>query len=115
DLEPKVRDAEVQAVRRQRFEQEFDALSRIFKNSRNPEARLAALYALAQLEAPEALDLLLETLEHGTPDEAHTATEALAQGTNSAFFEQARKSLPHASPRLRTALDHLMSLRGARH
>ena len=113
DSDTEVREAAVQAVRRQRFEQAFEPLARIFKSSGNTAARLAALHALAQLETPEAHELLLETLEHGTPSEAGAAADGLVQAHNTAFFEHARKALPNASPRLRTAIQRIMSLRKA--
>jgi HEAT repeat protein len=107
DRNPEVREAAVQEVRRQRFEHAFDPLARIYRDSDYEAARLAALEAMAHLDSVEAHETLLGALDHGTEREASAALKALKRTRSLRFLETARASLPHASARLKDAIQQL--------
>jgi hypothetical protein len=100
------------ALERLRFDHAFDPLSRIYRTAPRPEARLAALRAIARIDVVEAAELLLGALEHGGPGEREAAVAALKVARGARFVELARAALPQASEQLKRSLSEILRSRG---
>jgi tetratricopeptide (TPR) repeat protein len=100
------------ALERLRFDHAFDPLARIYRTAPRPEARLAALKAIARIDVVEAAELLLGALEHGGPGERETAIAALKLARGGRFVETARAALPQASEQLKRSLAEILRSRG---
>lgn len=114
-LEPAVEDPAkavareaVAAIEHQRFDHAFDPLVRLFRSSGNPAARLAALGCLAELEVPEAAQIVLESLEHGSDDERAVVTRALRQGVSRELRRATRVAWTEGSPQLKALLEQAL-------
>ncbi|MCS6901104.1 MAG: HEAT repeat domain-containing protein, partial [Myxococcales bacterium] len=60
-----------------RFPHAIEPLSRLYREAKHPEARKAAIRALADIEHIEAAEVLLGILSFGTADDRNAAVEAL--------------------------------------
>ncbi len=112
DPDSKVQAEAVRALERLRFEHACDPLSRIYRTSSRPEARIAALRALARIDVDEAAELLLGALDHGGPGEREEAVRALSTARGTRFFDAAREAYPQGSERLREGVKRVFSARG---
>jgi hypothetical protein len=112
DPEPAVVQEATAALERLRFDHAFDPLARIYRTAPRPEARLAALKAIARIDVVEAAELLLGALEHGGPGERETTVAALKLARGSRFVELARAALPQASEPLKRSLAEILRSRG---
>jgi len=90
----------------------FDPLARMYRESLVPEARHAALRALARLELLEASELVLGVLAYGTAADKQIAKEALKQGRARVFLEAARSVLADASSPAHGAVREIVAARG---
>jgi hypothetical protein len=73
-----------------RFPHAIEPLSRLYREGRHPEARKAAIRALADIEHVEAAENLLSILSFGTQEDRSTAVDALKASRKKAFFQAAR-------------------------
>jgi hypothetical protein len=102
----------IAAIERLKFDHAFDPLARIHRSAQNSQARLAALKAIARIDAVEAAELVLGVLEHGSPEEKDVAYEGLRSARGTRFMEAARAAYAHASPRLKSALADVLRAKG---
>ena len=94
------------------FPHAFDPLSRIVRESARPQARAAALRALAKVDTPEAAEFLLGILEHGAPQDRAATLEGLKRSRAARFVEVARAAMATATPEVQGALRDILRTRG---
>lgn len=104
----------VSALDRLRFDHALEPLARIYRTTRNKNARVAALRTIARLDVQEAAELVLGVLDHGGESERKAAISVLTQSRGQRFVETARAAHADASPRLQEAIDEVFSKRGLR-
>jgi hypothetical protein len=112
DADSAVVDHATRAVEALCFPHAVDPLSRILRESPQPAVRAAALRALARIDTPEAAELVLGVLEHGTPADRVAALAAIKDTRGSKLLELARGALPSMSGALRTSLRDVLATRG---
>lgn len=93
DPDPAVVSQAVKAVGAFQLEHAFDPLARLVRESTNPDARAAALGALARIDTIEAAELLLGVLEHGSRAERAVAAAALKETSGAKFRQLTRQVL----------------------
>jgi HEAT repeats len=93
DADPAVVAQAVRAVGAFQLEHAFDPLARLVRESANPDARAAALKALARIDTVESAELLLGVLEHGSMAERDVAAAALRETPGVKFRQLARQLL----------------------
>jgi tetratricopeptide (TPR) repeat protein len=112
DPDPAVVDHATRAVEALSFAHAVDPLSHILRESPQPPVRAAALRALARVDTPEAAQLVLGVLEHGTPADRIAALAAIKDTRGPKLLELARGALPSMSGSLRTTLRDILATRG---
>lgn len=112
DPVPTVSREAARAIENVRVAVAFDPLARVYRESRVPEARHAALRALARLELLEASELVIGVLAYGTSADKQVAKDALKQGRARVFLEAARGVLADASSPAHAAVREIVAARG---
>ncbi len=84
DSDPIVVAEAIRGVASLDFEQAFDPLARLVRESPDPNVRAAALGSLARIETTEAADFLRGVLEHGFPTDRRVVADALRRHPRSA-------------------------------
>ena len=115
DSDPRVVAQAVKAVGAFQLEHAFDPLARLVRESNNPDARAAALGALAHIDTIESAELLLGVLEHGSSAERAAAAAALRETPATKFRGLTRQILAGGSakePRLQGILRDILGSRG---
>ena len=105
----------VKAVGAFQLEHTFDPLARLVRESTNPDARAAALGALARIDTIESAELLLGVLEHGSRAERAVAAAELKKTSGTKFRQLTRQILasgPVKDPGLQGVLRDILSSRG---
>jgi len=95
DADPMVRANARDAVARLHFPHAFDPLSRLHRDSVDPEVRRAALTSIGKVQTLEAVDYLIGVLSHGTGDDRREAYELLERTD----FPDAGKAIAQAIER----------------
>jgi hypothetical protein len=80
DPAPEVRAAAIAAVQALHFGHVFDPLQRIYRESEDADVRRAALHSLGQISSVEAVEVLIDVLRHGVPQEKAIARDCLMRG-----------------------------------
>ena len=112
DPDRSVRAQACKAVEALRFPHAFDPLGRIYREAAAPEARAAALRAIARIDTAEAGELLLGVFQHEAELEREAALEALKKARGAAFLELARRSWSTLSPEVQTTIRQVFQARG---
>ncbi len=112
DGDPAVVDQAAKAVESLYFQHAFDPLSRIVRESSQPNVRAAALRALARVDTMEAAEFLLGQLEHGAPVDRTAALEGLKRSRGARFIELARSAMHTTTPEVQAALRDVLRSRG---
>jgi hypothetical protein len=112
DPDPAVVDQAARAVEALYFPHAFDPLSRIVRDSPQPNVRAAALRALAKVDTPEAADFLFGILVHGAPSDRAAALDGLKRSRGSRFIELAKSSVGQAPPDVQHAIREVFRARG---
>jgi tetratricopeptide (TPR) repeat protein len=112
DPDPAIVDHATRAIEALSFAHAVDPLSRVLRESPQAAVRAAALRALAQIDTPEAAQVVLGVLEHGTPADRVAALAAIKDTRGSKLLELARAALPSMSGPLRTNLRDVLATRG---
>jgi hypothetical protein len=115
DADPAVVAQAVRAVGAFQMEHAFDPLARLVRESSNPDARAAALGALAHIDTIEAAELLLGVLEHGSKAERAVAVAELKKSSGTKFRQLTQQLLaggPAKEPALQNILRDILSSRG---
>jgi tetratricopeptide (TPR) repeat protein len=95
DADPMVRANARDAVARLHFPHAFDPLSRLHRDSVDPEVRRAALTSIGKVQTLEAVDYLIGVLSHGTGDDRREAYDLLERTD----FPDAGKAIAQAIER----------------
>ena len=85
DSDAQVRSEACRAIEQLRFPHAFDPLARIFRESSDPQARTAALRALAHIDTDEAIETVLGVLRHAGPTERDAVAAALSTARSDRF------------------------------
>ena len=112
DSDPAVVDQAAKAVESLYFQHAFDPLSRIVRESSQPNVRASALRALARVDTMEAAEFLLDTLQHGAPADRTAALEGLKRSRGARFIELARSSMHTTTPEVQSVLRDVLRSRG---
>jgi hypothetical protein len=112
DGDPAIVDQAAKAVESLHFQHAFDPLSRIVRESPQPNVRASALRALARIDTMEAAEFLLGIHEHGAPADRAACLEALKRVRGARFVELARSALHTTTPEVQTALREVLRQRG---
>jgi hypothetical protein len=112
DPDPAIVEHATRAVEALSFPHAVDPLSRILRESPHAAVRAAALRALARTDTPEAAELVLGVLEHGTPADRVAALAALKDTRGTKLLELARAALPGMSRAVRASLRDVLTTRG---
>ncbi|MCA9590560.1 MAG: HEAT repeat domain-containing protein [Myxococcales bacterium] len=112
DSDPAVVEQASKAVESLYFQHAFDPLSRIVRESPQPQVRGSALKALARVDTMEAAEFLLGVLEHGAPIDRAAALEGLKKSRGARFLELARSSLHSSAPEVQASLREVLRSRG---
>lgn len=96
DPEPQVRLEACRAVEQLRFPHAFDPLARIFRESADNDARMAALRALAHVDTDEAAEMVVGLLLHAGPGERDALMAAVSGARNERLLRAANDALPTA-------------------
>lgn len=94
------------------FQHAFDPLSRIVRESPQPQVRASALRALARVDTVEAAEFLLGILEHGAPADRAAALDGLKRSRGARFIELARSAMHTTAPEVQAALRDVLRSRG---
>jgi len=110
--DPAVVEQAARAVEALYFPHAFDPLSRIVRDSPQPNVRASALRALAKVDTPEAADFLLGILGHGAPTDRAAALEGLKRSRGGRFIELAKSSIAQSTPEVKAAIGEVFRARG---
>jgi len=112
DPDRMVRAQACKTVEALRFPHAFDPLGRIYRESSDPEARTAALRAIARIDTAEAAELLLGVFQHEAQLERGAALEALKRARGAAFLELARRSWNSLGREVQASIREVFQARG---
>ncbi len=112
DSDAAVVDQAAKAVESLYFQHAFDPLSRIVRESSQPNVRASALRALARVDTMEAAEFLLGQLEHGAPADRTAALEGLKRSRGARFIELARSAMHTTTPEVQAVLRDVLRSRG---
>ncbi len=112
DPDPAIVDQAAKAVESLYFQHAFDPLSRIVRESPQPNVRASAIRALSRVDTMEAAEFLLGILDHGAPTDRAAALEGLRRSRGARFVELAKSAMPTSSPELQAALRDVLRQRG---
>jgi len=112
DSDAAVIDEASRAVEALVFQHAFDPLSRIVRESPQPQVRASGIRALSRIDTAESAEFLLGILEHGAPSDRRAADDALRHARGNRFIEVARAALPTSGPETQKVLSDLLRARG---
>jgi HEAT repeat protein len=95
-----------------RFPHAFDPLARVFRESDDKNARVAALRAIARIDTNEAAELLLGVFQHEGQQERGAASDALKRARGTVFLQLAREAMPGLGDGVQTQLREVFQARG---
>jgi hypothetical protein len=111
DNEASVKEEAHRALEQMRFPHAFDPLGRIYRESPDAAARLAALRALAHLDSDEAAELVIGVLQHAGPAERDSVLAAVAGSHSERLVRAAQEALGSANAETGAALRAVISAR----
>lgn len=112
DEAPEVRDAAIKTLDKFHFRHAFDPLSRIFRETRDPAVRRAALKSLGKVQSIEALELLIEVLRHGDPGDKVEARDLLVRADHADANATLRRIVAAETGAIRQELERILRARG---
>jgi hypothetical protein len=113
DAEPDVRKEAIAAVAALHFPHAFDPLSRIHRESEDADIRRAALSSIGQIPSVEAIELLIDVLRNGEPQEKAIAREMLARADHPEASGILKRAAADETGVARDELDRVVRARGA--
>ncbi len=114
DPEQAVRSQACDAIRQLHFPHAFDPLARIYREMTDPDARRAALHALALVDSDEATHLVLSMLQQAGPSERDAVVQALSKSSGPRLIRAAREALSSASGDFADVLRAFLQSHGVR-
>ncbi len=113
DPVPDVRKEAIAAVAALHFPHAFDPLSRIHRESEDADIRRAALSSIGQISTVEALELLIDVLRNGEPQEKTIAREMLARADHPEASGILKRAAADETGIARDELERVVRARGA--
>jgi tetratricopeptide (TPR) repeat protein len=114
DPDSTVRAQAWESIQQLHFPHAFDPLARIFREASDPEARRAALRALAMVDSEEATELVLATLQHAGPSERDDVVRTLSKACGPRLVRSAMDALASAKGEWSGALRAVLQAQGVR-
>lgn len=105
DPDPSVRANARDAVSRMHFPHAFDPLSRLHRDSVDPEVRKSALGSIGKVQTIEAIEYLIGVLSHGSPEDKRMSFELLVRTD----FQDTAKTLAMAIERETGELQQILA------
>jgi HEAT repeat protein len=112
DTDPTVVAQAAESLEKVHFPHAFDPLARIYRESTNARARVAAIRALAHIDTVEVAEMLLSVVEHDGPTERQAAVEALQKARGTKFVDLARSSFGRLAETAQASVRQIMQARG---
>lgn len=111
---PEIRAAAAKTIEALYFQHAFDPLSRLVRESSDPEIRSAAIRALARIDSQESAEFLLGTLDHGIDQDKRVIIDALKRARGATrFVALAKRDVAGARAPLQATLREILQHRGA--
>ncbi|MBI5535394.1 MAG: HEAT repeat domain-containing protein [Deltaproteobacteria bacterium] len=112
DADSSVKQEGNRALEQLRFPHAFDPLARIYRESTEPESKLAALRALAHVDTEEAAEMVVGVLLHAGPSERESVLSTVAGSRGDRLVKAAQAALPTASAEVAASLRAVLKARG---
>jgi HEAT repeat protein len=100
------------AIEQLHFPVALDPVSRIYRETTVPQARQAAIRAMADIERVEAAEVLLGIISHGSTEDRTCAIDALSKTRRKAFVQVARSAMADLDAPTRKAVRDVFKARG---
>lgn len=113
DEDPVVKKEALAAVSALHFGHAFDPLSRILRESADPEVRSAALISIGKIPSVQAAELLIDVLRHGDRAERRLSKEALVRADHAEVVPLLQRAAAAEVGTIRAELDGVLRQRGA--
>ncbi|MFK7988806.1 MAG: HEAT repeat domain-containing protein [Sandaracinaceae bacterium] len=112
DDERAVRQEALAAVSALHFGHAFDPLSRIYRESSEPEVRRAALSSIGRIPSVQAAELLIDVLRHGDRGERDAAKDLLVRADHAEITPLLQRAAAAETGKLRQEFDKVLRMRG---
>ncbi len=113
DPEAAVRREALAAVGALHFGHAFDPLSRIYRETSDPEVRRMALASIGKIPSVQAAELLIDVIRHGDRAERDIAREALQRADHQEVTPLLQRSAAAETGATRGELEKILRMRGA--
>ncbi len=113
DPDKAVRREALAAVSALHFGHAFDPLSRIYRETSDPEVRRAALTSIGKIPSIQAAELLIDVLRHGDRAERDIARDQLARADLNDVTPLLQRAAAAESGAVRAELDKVLRMRNA--
>lgn len=113
DPDKGVRREALHAVSALHFGHAFDPLSRIYRETSDPEVRRAALSSIGKIPSVQAAELLIDVLRHGDRAERDIARDALVRADHPEVTPLLQRACAAETEAVRAELEKVLRLRGA--
>lgn len=114
DADGGVRRAAMDAIAALHFPHAFDPLSRLHRDSADPDVRRAALGSIGRITSLEAVEYLVGTLIHGSQDERHQAADLLIRSDCPETNQALQAAAANESPEIVRELQRILRARSGR-
>jgi tetratricopeptide (TPR) repeat protein len=114
DADQGVRRMAQEAIAALHFPHAFDPLSRLHRDSVDPDVRKSALHSIGRIQSPEAVDYLIGVLSHGTPEERNVARDLLLRSDYAETNRALMAAIERETGDLQRALTAVLRQRGQR-
>jgi len=114
DSDDTVRAQACESIQQLHFPHAFDPLARIHREMSDPEARRAALRALAMVDSDEATEMVLATLEHAGPSERDDVVQTLSKSCGPRLIRAGTEAMGRATGAWADALRQVLRTQGVR-
>ena len=112
DPAPEVRREAIAAVAALHFPHAFDPLSRIHRESADPEVRRAALSSIGKISSIDAVEMLIDVVRHGDAGERDSARDLLVRSDQADATALVRRAAAGETGPARVELDRVLRARG---
>ncbi len=113
DPDPAVRREAAAAVATLHFPHALDPLSRIYRDSREPEVRRSALSSIGKIQLITAAELLIDVLRHADRVERDLARDLLVRAESVDVSALVARTAAAETGAIRTELERILRARGA--
>ncbi|MGE0785025.1 MAG: HEAT repeat domain-containing protein [Sandaracinaceae bacterium] len=113
DTDPSVRVEALGAVAALHFGHAFDPLSRIFRETSDPDVRRAALISIGKIQSIQAAELLIDVLRHGDKTDRELARDLLVRAESAEVTPLLQRAAAAETGTSRGEFERVLRLRGA--